>query len=82
MIEFSQNMQQAVTSKRFHHQWLPDEIFVEKNFAENVVKQLEQMGYKINARGTIGRTDAIMVMPDKTIEAVGDHRGDDAAAGY
>lgn len=82
LIDFKMTLSDAVNKPKFHHQWLPDEIFVEENFDENVIKQLEQMGYKINARGTIGRTDAIMVMPDKTIEAVGDHRGDDAAAGY
>ena len=29
VIEFDQNMQQAVASKRFHHQWLPDEVDME-----------------------------------------------------
>jgi gamma-glutamyltranspeptidase / glutathione hydrolase len=72
----------AVNKPKFHHHWLPDEILVERNFDENVTKQLEQMGYKVTARGTIGRTDAIMILNDKTIEAVGDNRGEDAAAGY
>ncbi len=31
VIEFNQNMQQAVNSKRFHHQWLPDNVQVERD---------------------------------------------------
>jgi gamma-glutamyltranspeptidase/glutathione hydrolase len=82
LIDFKMTLTDAVNKPKFHHQWLPDEILVERNFDENVTKQLEQMGYKVTARGTIGRTDAIMILNDKTIEAVGDNRGEDAAAGY
>src|SRR5690606_28820816 len=31
VLEFGQDMQQAVTSKRFHHQWFPDAVFTEEN---------------------------------------------------
>ncbi len=82
IIDFKMTPQDAVNKPKFHHQWLPDEIFVENGFDENVISQLEEMGYKISKRGEIGRTEVIMVMPDKTIEAIGDHRGDDSAAGY
>ena len=30
VIEFNQDMQQAVNSKRFHHQWLPDKVYIER----------------------------------------------------
>jgi gamma-glutamyltranspeptidase/glutathione hydrolase len=29
VIEFDKDMQQAVSAKRFHHQWLPDEVVAE-----------------------------------------------------
>jgi gamma-glutamyltranspeptidase/glutathione hydrolase len=29
VIEFDKSMQQAVSAKRFHHQWLPDEVGTE-----------------------------------------------------
>ncbi len=82
IIDFNMTAEDAVNKPKFHHQWLPDEIFVEKGFDENVINELKQMGYKITTRDAIGRTEVIMVMPDKTIKAVGDNRGDDAAAGY
>jgi hypothetical protein len=40
------------------------------------------MGYTISMRQAIGRTEVIMVQPDGSLIAVGDKRGDDAAAGY
>ncbi len=82
IIDFRMTPQDAVNKPKFHHQWLPDEIFVEKDFDTNVILQLQKMGYKVTVRDAIGRTEVIMIMPDKKIQAVGDHRGDDAAVGY
>ena len=81
IIDFKLSAEDAVNFPKFHQQWLPDVIFVEKDFDKNVVAQLEVMGYKIEQRNSIGRTEVIMVN-DKTITAVADHRGDDGAAGY
>jgi gamma-glutamyltranspeptidase/glutathione hydrolase len=82
IIDFKMTAQDAVNKPKFHHQWLPDEISVEKGFDKNVALKLQEMGYKISERGAIGRTEVIMLKPDSTIEAVADHRGDDAAVGY
>ncbi len=81
IIDFEMTPQDAVNFPKFHHQWLPDEVFVEKGFDKNVIEQLKAMGYKITTRGAIGRTELIMTQ-DKKITVVADHRGDDAAAGY
>lgn len=87
MLEFNLSTEDAVNKPKFHHQWLPDEVFVEKNFPAAVIEQLKAMGYKISMRGAIGRTEVIKIMPGKkpkqfSIEAVGDKRGDDAAEGF
>lgn len=82
IIDFKMSPQDAVNKPKFHHQWLPDEIFVEKDFDNKVILQLREMDYKVTVRDPIGRTEVIMIMPDKRIQAVGDHRGDDAAVGY
>ena len=81
IIDFKMTPQDAVNFPKFHHQWLPDEIAVEKSFDKNVTEQLKEMGYKIAYRNSIGRTEVIMVN-GKTITAVADSRGDDGAAGY
>lgn len=81
IIDFNMTPQDAVNFPKFHHQWLPDEIFVEKGFNPGVIEQLKEMGYKITIRGAIGRTELILAK-DKKIIVVADHRGDDAAMGY
>lgn len=82
ILEFDMNAEDAVNKPKFHHQWLPDTIFVEKDFPMPVREQLQQMGYRIEERGAIGRTELIQILPGGKIEAVGDKRGDDAAEGY
>jgi gamma-glutamyltranspeptidase/glutathione hydrolase len=82
VIEFGQGMQQAVASKRFHHQWLPDEIAAEKGALDSAtIIKLQNKGYKIRNRGGIGRVDAIL----KTLQGYqggADPRGDDTKLGY
>ncbi|MEP7251016.1 MAG: gamma-glutamyltransferase [Ginsengibacter sp.] len=82
IIDFNMTPVDAVNKPKFHHQWFPDEIYVEHDFDPAVISQLKGMGYTITSRDAIGRTDLIMVMPDKSLTAVGDKRGEDAAAGY
>ena len=81
MIDFKMTAQQAVDSPKFHQQWLPDVIFVERNFNLNTIEGLGKMGYTIEKRSSIGRTEVIEVKGNK-ITAVADFRGDDGAAGY
>jgi gamma-glutamyltranspeptidase/glutathione hydrolase len=82
IIDFGLSTDDAVNKPKFHHQWLPDRIDVEKTFSLATRTALEQMGYKINERGAIGRTEVIKVLKDGRFEAVADSRGDDAAEGY
>ena len=81
MVDYNLSPADAVNKPKFHHQWLPDEVYVEKSFDADVIKQLEEMGYKIVTRGAIGRTELIEIK-NKKITAVADKRGDDDARGY
>jgi gamma-glutamyltranspeptidase/glutathione hydrolase len=69
----------AVNKPKFHHQWLPDILYVEKDFPKPIVGQLEAMGYRVQEREAIGRTEVIHISPAGEIEAVADRRGDDDA---
>ncbi len=82
IIEFNMSTEDAVNKPKFHHQWLPDTVFVEYDFPDSTKIALQKMGYVINDRGEIGRTEVIKVLPDGKFEAVGDKRGDDDARGY
>jgi gamma-glutamyltranspeptidase/glutathione hydrolase len=83
VIEFNQDMQQAVSSKRFHHQWLPDEVDVEKDALDSDTKnKLQQKGYKIIEHGPSGRVDAILKSKEGYYEGGADPRGDDTKEGW
>jgi gamma-glutamyltranspeptidase/glutathione hydrolase len=82
VIEFDQNMQQAVASKRFHSQWLPDEVATEAGALDSAtVIKLQSKGYKITSRGGIGRVDAIL-KTKQGYEGGADPRGDDTKLGW
>jgi gamma-glutamyltranspeptidase/glutathione hydrolase len=82
IIDFNLSAEDAVNKPKFHHQWLPDTLFMERGFPDSIVTGLRNMGYKIVERNSIGRTEVIRISPNGTIEAVADGRGDDAADGY
>src|ERR1700744_1766104 len=82
VLDFGLSPEDAVNKPKFHHQWLPDELYIESGFPSDVQEQLKAMGYRVAQRGSIGRTEVIKVLPDQRIEAVADSRGDDAAVGY
>ncbi len=83
IIDFNMSTEEAVYKPKFHHQWLPDEILIEKGFPIAVKDGLQKMGYKFaKEREGIGRTEIIKVLPDGKFEAVADIRGEDAAEGW
>ena len=81
IIDFGMDANDAVNKPKFHHQWTPDTVYIEKDFPVDVKDQLLKMGYHIMLRDQIGRTELILTKK-RTITAVGDKRGDDDARGY
>ncbi len=82
IIDFKMSASDAVNKPKFHHQWLPDILFVEKGFPADVAAQLQKMGYTVKEREAIGRTEVIRISSSGQVEAVADWRGDDDAEGY
>lgn len=82
IVEFDMDMQQSVDAPRFHHQWLPDQIFVEENrFPSETISELEKLGHTVKSRSPIGRVDAIKVVKKK-YQGGADSRGDDTVEGF
>lgn len=47
VVDYGMNLQEAVNAPRFHNQWLPDLVNVEKWFSPDTVNTLGKMGYKV-----------------------------------
>jgi gamma-glutamyltranspeptidase/glutathione hydrolase len=82
ILDYNVSTADAVNLPKFHHQWLPDRIDVERNFPDSTMNALKKMGYSIVRRDQIGRSEVIKVLDNGKFEAVADSRGDDGAAGY
>ena len=83
VVEFDKSMQAAVNAKKFHHQWLPDNIQMETDALDSLTQvRLKAKGYVIMERGSIGRVDAILKTKWGYYQAGADPRGDDTAIGW
>jgi gamma-glutamyltranspeptidase / glutathione hydrolase len=75
--------QADINAPRFHHQWMPDRLYLEPQFSPQVEESLRKMGYDTVRRGHIGLVNAIGIDP-KTGERLGaaDPRDSGSAVGY
>ena len=84
-IDHGMNIAEAIEAGRFHHQWLPDVIYIEKNaISKDTEKILKALGHKIEYRGYQGSAMGIHYdSGKKPISGAADSRSyDGAAAGY
>ena len=75
--------QAAINAPRFHHQWLPDRILMERTFPDSLESALNARGHATHRVGHIGIVNAIAIDP-ATGDRLGaaDPRHDGAAVGY
>jgi gamma-glutamyltranspeptidase / glutathione hydrolase len=83
VVDFGMNAQEAVDFPRFHHQWKPDKLELEKGISPDTAAILKKMGYDVDqsARISIARVEAIVVK-DGWLEGGTDGRGSGKVAGY
>jgi gamma-glutamyltranspeptidase/glutathione hydrolase len=84
VLVYKMDVREAVTSPRFHHQWMPDELVLEGwGFSADTIDKLNAAGYKSAARGHIGECQAIETDPNTGWRfGAADPRGDGKAVGY
>lgn len=58
-IDFGMDLNAALSSPRFHHQWRPDELRIESTMPEAVVRELERRGHKVSVVSAMGVTQAV-----------------------
>jgi gamma-glutamyltranspeptidase/glutathione hydrolase len=62
-MRMGMSAQQAINAPRFHHQWMPDVLYVEPTMPLSTVRNLERLGYTIDARGWLGQVNAVGIDP-------------------
>ncbi|HMS33665.1 MAG TPA: gamma-glutamyltransferase [Ignavibacteria bacterium] len=83
IIDYGYDLDKAIDAPRFHHQWYPDEIQIEKDFgSESSRNKLRDMGYSLKEIPDFGRVDAIMILNDGTMTGHSDRRGYGKAIGF
>jgi gamma-glutamyltranspeptidase/glutathione hydrolase len=82
-MRLGMDAQSAINAPRFHHQWLPDQILMEKDFPESMEKALQARGFATKRRGHIGLVNAIGI-DARTDDRLGaaDPRDEGSAIGY
>jgi gamma-glutamyltranspeptidase/glutathione hydrolase len=82
-MRFGMEAQAAINAPRFHHQWLPDKLFLEKDFSAALETELKARGHDTLRRGRIGLVNAIGI-DSATGERLGaaDPRDQGSAIGY
>ena len=83
-LDFRQPLAEAAMGPRFHHQWRPDSVMVEKTLAPEIVAGFRQHGHAIEElpASSGGRTQAVAVAPSGGLIGVADPRGGGAASGF
>ena len=82
VLDYDMNVAAAVTAPRLHHQWLPDEVRVERGFSDEVLAGLKAKGHRILT--PMGQTSANSIAVTKdAVQGGPDPRTRGAeAAGY
>ncbi len=81
-IDFHMPIDQAVSAPRLHHQWQPDEVYVEPGFAPEVLEALAKRGHNIAPTPSYSSTNSIEITPDGYIGAADRRTRGSLAAGY
>ena len=82
-MRLGMDAQAAINAPRFHHQWMPDEILLEKEFSPAFEQALNARGHATRRKGHIGLVNAVAI-DAQTGDRLGaaDPRDHGSAIGY
>jgi gamma-glutamyltranspeptidase/glutathione hydrolase len=81
VIDFHENVAEAVAAPRLHEQWLPDVVMVERGFPDETIRALGARGHPIVTLGSWGSANSILIAPDAIFGAADPRTRGAAAAG-
>jgi gamma-glutamyltranspeptidase / glutathione hydrolase len=81
VLDFNMNVQDAVNWPRFHHQWMPDQLQMERGYSPDTIAILEKRGYTVRPVGAQGECAAIL-FDNGWLQGAADPRTEGTAKGY
>jgi gamma-glutamyltranspeptidase/glutathione hydrolase len=81
VIDFGMNPQEAIDAPRFHHQWRPDTLQLERGFSPDTIALLKSRGHAVEPVSGVAVVEAIRAAGG-WLEGASDGRGSGKAAGY
>jgi gamma-glutamyltranspeptidase / glutathione hydrolase len=81
VLDFGMGIQDAVDWPRFHHQWLPDTLYLEPGISPDTEALLRSRGYATQRLESMGAVAAIL-LDGGWLEGAADPRVEANAAGY
>jgi gamma-glutamyltranspeptidase/glutathione hydrolase len=81
VIDHGMNMQDAIDAPRFHHQWQPDKLYLERGFSPDTIRLLEQRGHVIDGITNVALMESILASGG-WLQGASDGRGTGKAAGF
>jgi gamma-glutamyltranspeptidase/glutathione hydrolase len=83
VVDYGLDIQEAVNAPRFHNQWLPDELDVEKRLSPDTIKSLSAKGYRVEVKDSWGDGECIEIDPVSGERwGASDGRNNGKAVGY
>ena len=82
LVDFGLNAAEAMEAVRFHHQWMPDELRIERGVSPDVVAALKAKGQNVRIGGAMGSVGTIQVVGGRLTGASDSRQRGTAAIGY
>lgn len=79
LIDLKMTPEAAMAKARFHHQWRPDQLWIEKTAGDDLIDALQGRGFAIDVAQPVGATNLVMI-DGETMTAVGEPRLEGKAA--
>ncbi len=82
LIDHGMNAAEAMETPRFHHQWLPDALLVERGLSIDTIRLLRDKGQNVVVGGAMGSVATIQIEDGLMMGASDSRQRGTAAVGY
>ncbi|ACB97185.1 gamma-glutamyltransferase [Beijerinckia indica] len=82
MVDFKMNIAEATAMPRVHHQWLPDQLQVERGLSTDTIEKLQELGHHVKVIDAWGSAQSIALVPGFLMGAADTRQRGPLAIGY